>query len=220
MSDSRLEWGFIQTPADAEPRPLTAAEAQELFTAMAAKGDKIAFRYLYEGCECRAQLMIEEMVAMGIEPGRAWILSVGRKLSVPDPMNPSRAITWENHTAPTVVIERQPNAVCVIDPSLSKTGPMTLATWTGMVRARSIEVSQTPLTQAQILDLQTSQVLGGAEPLDAVVFLLDRGTAPLPDIGGSGFRIGADPPEGVSAFAHAQMQEFLRRQDQMRPGGW
>jgi hypothetical protein len=34
-------------PAGPEPRPLTAAEAQEAFEAMAAKGDQIAFRYLY-----------------------------------------------------------------------------------------------------------------------------------------------------------------------------
>jgi hypothetical protein len=38
---------------------------------MAAQGDRIAFRYLLEGCECRSQLMIEFVEGMGIEPGRA-----------------------------------------------------------------------------------------------------------------------------------------------------
>jgi hypothetical protein len=31
-------------------------------------------------------------------------------------------------------------------------------------------------------------------------------------------RIAPDPPEGVSVFAHAQMQEFLQRQSQLRRG--
>jgi len=76
--------GYIQTPADVEPRPLTDREAQEVFDAVAAREDEIAFRYLREGCECRAQLMIEYMVQRGIDPGRAWALAVGRDLAVSD----------------------------------------------------------------------------------------------------------------------------------------
>ena len=41
--------------------PLTRGEAEKVFAAMAAKGDEIAFDNLAEGCECRAQLMIEHM---------------------------------------------------------------------------------------------------------------------------------------------------------------
>ena len=43
-------------------QPLTQEQAQAVFEAMAALGDRIAFRWLAEGCECRAQLMIEEGV--------------------------------------------------------------------------------------------------------------------------------------------------------------
>src|SRR5438445_412899 len=141
-------------PADAKPRPLTAAEAQAVFEALAGKGDEIAFQYLCEGCECRAQLMIEHMEAMGIDPGRAWALYVGRKLSVPDPMKSDQPITWNNHVAPTVAVEGAPHGVLVIDPSLSQTGPRTLHEWAGAMRARSIEISEMPLTQGQIMDIQ------------------------------------------------------------------
>jgi hypothetical protein len=219
VSTKPLGSGYIKTTADAAARPLTEAEAHQAFVAMAARGNEIAFEYLYEGCECRAQLMIEYLELLGINAGRAWIVSLGRKLSVVDRLNPWSKITWENHVAPAVAVEGQPHSVLVIDPSLSNTGPMTLLEWARVVRAQVIEVSEVPLNQAQLLELQTARVLSGGQPLDAVVFSLARGQAPLPDIGGSGFRIAADPPEGVSAFAHAQMQEFMRRQRLVRPRG-
>jgi len=96
--------GDIKRAADAEPRPLTAGEAQELFEAMAVQGDTIAFQYVRAGCESRAQLMIEHMEQLGINPGRAWALSVGRDLVITDPLNPQGKITWNNHVAPTVAV--------------------------------------------------------------------------------------------------------------------
>ena len=86
------------------------------------------------------------------------------------------------------------------------------------MRARSLEVSETPLTQAQILALQTARVTGGGPPLDAILFSLERGKAPLPDVGGSGFCIGIDPLEGVSVFARQQQQKYLELQSRMGPG--
>jgi hypothetical protein len=214
----RFRPGYIKRAGDAEPRPLTAAEAQEVFEAMAARGDQIAFQYVRAGCESRAQLMIEYMEQMGIDPGRAWVLSVGRDLVIPDPLQPRGTITWNNHVSPTVAVEGVAHGILVIDPSLSKTEPMTLLDWAAAMRARSIEVSEVPLTQAQILELQSARVTGGGRPLDAILFSLERGTAPLPDVGGSGFRIGADPPEGVSEFAHQQQRKYLELQSRMRPG--
>ena len=96
---------------------------------------------------------------------------------------------------------------------------MTLHEWAGAMRARVIEVSEVPLTQTQIMDVQTARVLRGALPIDAVVFSLGRGWAPLPDVGGSGFRIGADPPQGVSAFAHEEMQRLQALLRQLQSGG-
>jgi hypothetical protein len=66
--------GYIKAPADAVMRALAEAEAEAVFAALAAKGDKIPFLYIKEGCEVRSQLMIDEMVAMGMDPGRAWAL--------------------------------------------------------------------------------------------------------------------------------------------------
>src|ERR1700681_4097996 len=113
---------------------------------MAARGDQMAFQYLQEGCECRSQLMIEAMEAMGLDPGRAWAVMVGRPLVAANPTNPKALFKWLNHTAPTVVVEGTPSGVLVIDPSLSKTGPLTLNEWAGVMKARSIEVSEVPLS--------------------------------------------------------------------------
>jgi hypothetical protein len=74
-----------------------------------------------------------------------------------------------------------------------------------------------PLTQSEIMELQRSRVTSGDLPLDAIVFLLERTQAPLPDVGGSGFRIGVDPPEGVSVFARKQQQLYLKLQSQIQP---
>jgi hypothetical protein len=106
----------------------------------------------------------------------------------------------------------------VIDPSLSPTGPLTLPAWAAAMRARFIEIAEAPLTQALIHELQRARVLAGGDPLDAVVFSLERGKAPLADVGGSGFRIAPDPPEGASVFARVQMQKYLELQAQRRLG--
>jgi hypothetical protein len=195
------------------------AEAQAVFEAMAAKGDRIAFRYLYEGCESRSQLMIEEMVAMGIDPGRVWAVSVGRALAVSNPINPKGPpIRWYNHTAPTVAVAPSSQGVRVIDPSSpGATGPLTIHDWAGEIRAKSIVVSEEPLSQERILEMQRTRALAGQE-LDAIVFHLGLGVAPIPEKGGSGFRIDLDPPEGVSAFARTEMKKFLAAQPPMRPG--
>jgi hypothetical protein len=187
----------------------------DLFAALAAKGDEIAFRYLFEGCECRAQFMIEYLEAMGINPGRAWAVAVGRDLAFPHPTQPRATIKWRNHTAPTVALEGTECSVLVIDPA-TQTGPVTLRQWAASMRATSIEVSQVPLSQAEILAQQTARALRG-EDFDAVLFSLARGQAPIPEVGGSGFRLAPDPPEGVSAFAHAEMRRLLGLQQQMFP---
>jgi hypothetical protein len=59
-------------------QPLTPQQAQEGFAAVAARGDEIAFRCLAEGCECRAQLTVEQLQVLGLQPGRAWALAVSR----------------------------------------------------------------------------------------------------------------------------------------------
>jgi hypothetical protein len=217
MNTDRLYSGYIKMSADAEPRPLTATEAQQVFEGIAAKGNEIAFQYLQEGCECRAQLMIEYLEGMGIDPGRVWALAVGRDLTVAHPTRPRAKIKWRNHTAPIVAVKEVEDGVLVIDPSLSGTGPLTVSAWAAAMRAHAIVISEVPLAQVQILEMQRVRALAGQD-LDAVVFRLARGQAPIPEIGGSGFRIDADPPQGVSAFAHAKMQGLLVEQRKSRPG--
>jgi hypothetical protein len=216
MSSERFRPGCIKTPADVQSRPLTGPEAQQVFAQLAARGDEIAFDYLWEGCECRAQLMIEHLEGMGIDPGRAWIVSVGRLLVVESPARPKMTIKWGNHTAPTIAVDGVEHGVLILDPSLSRTGPITLVQWAGEMRARSLEVSEVPLAQAEILSRQSTRALAGQD-LDAVVFLLPRGQAPIPDRGGSGFVLGPNPPEGISAYAHRKMIDYLAAQPKL-PG--
>jgi hypothetical protein len=72
------------------------------------------------------------------------------------------------------------------------------------MRAVAIEISEVPLSQTEILSRQTSRVLA-SQDLDAVVFWLARGPLPIPERGGSGFILGPDPAEGISADGSRKM---------------
>lgn len=210
--------GYIQTSADAEPRPLTQTETEELFASMAGMGDTIAFQYLKEGCECRSQLMIEEMMALGIDPGRAWAMTVpGKALSVPNPLNPKQPIRWQNHTAPVVALDATPQGIRVIDPSLpGVTGPITVPEWAAAMKLHTFETPSEPLSQAEMLNLFAERTIKG-QNLQGFVYVVGRGVSPVSDIRGSGFRLDIDPPQGASAFARERMRDYLKAQAQMRP---
>jgi len=208
--------GCIRTAAGAEPRPLSSEEAGALFTVLQSTGGEIAFGYLFEGCECRAQLLIEHLEGWGVEAGRVGAVSVGRPLTVPHPTQPRAVLRWHNHVAPFVAVEGAENGMLVLDPSLTQTGPLTLSAWAAGMRARAVEGSTEPLSQVEILSRQAARALQGQE-LDAIHFALGQGEAPIPELGGSGFRLTSDPPEGPSAFARAEMQRLLALQRRMRP---
>jgi hypothetical protein len=195
---------------------LTRDQAQDAFNAVAALRDEIAFRWLAEGCECRTQLMIEHLLVLGLEPGRAWAISVGRPLSFPQPGNPRRRYKWANHVAPTVPVAGAAYGVLVIDPSLCPDGPCPLMDWAALLGAQSVEVAVVGLLQADILQRQAARALQGMD-LDTVVFSLRLGEAPLPEVGGSGFRIDADPPEGPSEFARKEMRVYLANEKKLLP---
>jgi hypothetical protein len=211
--------GYIKTPADIERRPLTLAEAEAVFAAMAAKRDKIPFRYLKEGCEIRSQIMIEAMVVLGIDPGRAWALAVpGKTLSVPDPLNPRQSIRWGNHTAPVVAIDPTPQGIRVIDPALpGASGPLTIEAWAAAVRLGVYEMPGKPLSQAEMLD-RFSQGMMKGQDLQGFLYVVERGISPVADLPGSGFRLAADPPEGIPAFVHKEVQRLFEEQARMGPG--
>jgi hypothetical protein len=191
------------------PALLTWEAAQQAFETLAAKGDEIAFGNLAEGCECRAQLMIEHLQIMGIEAGRAWALAVDRLLAFPNPANRRQSFKWRNHGAPTVASAGVEHGVLVLDPS-TQTGPVTLGEWAAAMRARVIEVFDRGLSQAEILNRQSARALRGQQ-LDAVLFNLRLSEPPILERGGSGFRIGPDPVEGPRAFARAEMRRLLQR---------
>jgi hypothetical protein len=190
-----------------------------VFAAMAAKGDKIPFRYLKEGCEIRSQLMVEEMAVLGIDPGRAWALAIpGKTLSVPDPLNRQQSIRWGNHTAPVVAIDPTPQGIRVIDPSLpGASGPLTVAAWAAAIRLAVYEMPGKPLSQVEMLDRFAQATIEGQD-LQGFVYVLERGLSPVADLPGSGFRLAADPPEGIPAFVHKEVQRPLKEQARMGPG--
>jgi hypothetical protein len=212
--------GYIKTPADAELRPLTQAEAEAVFAAMAAKGDKIPFGYLREGCEVRSQLMIEEMVAMGIDPGRAWaMVAPGKAMSVPNPVNPRQPHRWLNHTAPTVALDGTRQGIRVIDPSVPGVkGPLTIDAWAAAIKLTPFEMPARPLTQAEMLSIFAERTAKGQD-LKGFVLVVERGVSPVADVPGSGFRIAADPPQGVSAFVQSETQRLFLEEAKLRPGG-
>jgi hypothetical protein len=210
--------GYIRTSADADWRPLTHVEAEAVFATMTAKGDKIPFRYIQEGCEVRSQLMIEEMVALGIDPGRAWALAVpGKTLSVQDPFNPGQPLRWGNHTAPTVAISATPQGIRVIDPSLPGVqGPLTIAEWAAVIKLTAWEMPAKPLSQAEMLNRFAQCTMKG-QSLEGFVYVLARGVSPVSDVAGSGFRIGADPPEGIRAFVSKEVQRLFKEESRRQP---
>lgn len=212
--------GYIKTPADAELRPLTQAEAEAVFAAMAARGDKIPFGYLREGCEVRSQLMIDEMVAMGIDPGRAWaMVAPGKAMSVPNTLNPRQPHRWLNHAAPTVALDGTPQGIRVIDPSLPGVkGPLTIDEWAAAIKLTPFELPAKPLTQAEMLNIFAERTVKG-QNLKGFVVVVERGVSPVADVPGSGFRIAADPPEGVPAFVQTEAQRLFIEQAKLRPGG-
>jgi len=212
--------GYVKTPADVEMRPLTQAEAVAVFAALAAKGDKIPWGYIKEGCEVRSQLMIDEMVAMGIDPGRAWALAApGKALSVTNPLNPRQPIRWGNHTAPTVAIDATRRGVRVIDPSLPGVkGPLTIEEWAAAIGLTAWEMFSKPLPQAEMLNLVAQYAMKGQD-LQGFVYVVARGVSPVSDIPGSGFRIAADPPEGVPAFVNKEVQRLFKEQAKMGGAG-
>lgn len=187
--------------------PLTPELAQAVFRSLAALRAQIAFGWLVEGCECRAQLMIEHLQQQWFQPGRAWMISVGRDLSIPNPRNPRQNIKWRNHVAPTLSVAGMEGALLIMDPSLSQ-GPLTLAAWASVMRVRTFETSLRGLSQRDILNRQATLALQGQD-LDAMAFVLPLGEAPIPELGGSGFCLAPDPPEGVSIHAREMMKRYL-----------
>ena len=145
----------------------------------------------------------------GDPAGSRLALAVDRPLAFPNPANPKQSFKWNNHVAPTVAATVVEFGALVIDPS-TQTEPVTLREWVASMRARSIVVSEAGMSEADIIALQSARAVQGAG-LDAVVFRLRLGESPIPELGGGGFRIGPQPVEGASAFAHSEMQRLLGR---------
>jgi hypothetical protein len=120
--------------------PLTAAQAQALFSELAAN-PKIPFDFPDDGCYARAHLMCLLMQRKGVDSGKAW--NYGHKfeqdpargdictLRVETRHHPKGAVTWRYHVAPVVYVQDSSGrpARFVIDPSIDKNGPIDAREW-------------------------------------------------------------------------------------------
>jgi hypothetical protein len=113
---------------------LTIEEAKIIFDWMKNQGD-IPFRYTEDGCYARAHLMIKRMQAMGLNPGKIWVMATVNHVFVSTPygtkmVNGVKGELWGYHCAPTVKVRLADGKVqtCVIDPSLCST-PVLAGTW-------------------------------------------------------------------------------------------
>ncbi|HKC11054.1 MAG TPA: protein-glutamine glutaminase family protein [Vicinamibacteria bacterium] len=120
--------------AGSATNPLTSAQAQALFTEMAALPN-VPFNYPDDGCYARAHEMYFTMKADGVEAGKAW--NYGSKfessqstLKVSTPYNPNGEVTWRYHVAPSVWVQDGAGGAkqMVIDPSIAK-GPIPAVEW-------------------------------------------------------------------------------------------
>jgi len=203
-------------PGNTPRTSLAFEQARNLFDQLAAQGTEVAYRWLRAGCECRAQLMIEKLQLWGVEPWRIWAVAVGRDLMVPAPGSPGKFIRWRNHVAPAVPVDGTPHGLVILDPSLSRSGPLALADWMAAMRVSAFEVAWAGLSQTEILNRQTTLVLQ-EKALDAMVFCLELNQPPIPEVGGTGFCIGPDPPEGASDYSRKMMKTFLDLQQRFAP---
>jgi hypothetical protein len=153
--------------------------AAAVFSILASRPD-IAFRFPVDGCYARAHLMVKQMKAMGLSPGKAWTFaSPGDPLWVDTPNHPDGKVSWGYHVAPTLPVKGDDGVVrdMVIDPSMSD-HPVTVEEWKNAQHDTPTVVQTSP------------------------------GQPPVPARGGSGYWPGPDPPEGPDAHAQETMEEY------------
>lgn len=135
---------------------VSSTRAQELFDDLAARTCDpatvpppcIPFLYPDDGCWGRAHEMARLLVAEGLTPAKVWIQG---SLHVDTANNPSCAVTWGWHVAPTICVRRRGclgqlrTQRMVIDPALFST-PVTKATWKSVQGDANAVLSDTSWT--------------------------------------------------------------------------
>jgi uncharacterized Zn-binding protein involved in type VI secretion len=167
------------------PGPLTVvtpAIAAAIFSALASRSD-IAFKYPVDGCYARAHLMVKQMQAMGLNPGKAWTFAGSRTdpLWVNTPNHPDGMVSWGYHVAPTLPVTGKDGVTrpMVMDPSMFD-HPVTPKEW------QDAQHDHPTLVQTK------------------------AGQSPLSSGEGTGYWPGRDPAEGPDANAKETMEEYKR----------
>lgn len=98
---------------------LSEEEVQKLFQEMQAHTE-LAFNFPLNGCIERAHEMSRLMLLKGITPIKAFAYAeVGPSLQVPHPLKKGEVLSWGDHIAPVVLVEKNGTLIpYVIDPSI------------------------------------------------------------------------------------------------------
>jgi Glutaminase len=185
----QLGSGLGLTAARAESTVATVSmdDAVKVFKKMAAQKD-IAFHYVADGCFARAHLMIQRMEKMGIPASRVWSLPKNNgKLVAKTPFMKKGSVEWTYHVAPVIpVMNSGKTDYMVIDPSMFN-GPVSVHKWAAAQH----------------------NTKGDAMPLVRITKLGESPTlANGKHVAGSGYWLGADPPEGPTNHAVKMMHKF------------
>ena len=113
---------------------LTISEALAFFDEIA-DDPQMAFNYMNEGCQARAQLMGKRAQEKNIPNiKRAWAFGVGKSLKVTIPND--RTYGWPHHVALAIPVQLDDNSIedLVFDPGIFD-GPVTVKEWGETMRA-------------------------------------------------------------------------------------
>jgi hypothetical protein len=176
----------LKGKATADNGPVTPERAKQLFD-LVAKRDDIAWKFPWDGCYARAQIMARAFQKLKVPVEKVWTFSPNPRkpgLWVLTPNVPGGVVRWPYHVAVTIEVVGTDGEVqdMVIDPSM-ETGPVTPAKWAADQHAKL------PPVPSQL-----------GEPPEV---------PPGWDGGGTGYRPGeGDPPGGPDEDARRTMTNY------------
>lgn len=133
---------------------LTEKEAQDLFKEFQADKD-LAFNFPDAGCWERTYEMSRRLLDKGITPLKSFMNSEGDRgalIRVANPKKKGETLTWNNHVAPVVLVEKNGQIIpFTIDPTLEKAAVPTTEwqkTLTKIKPPGEVSLSYLPVTKA------------------------------------------------------------------------
>jgi hypothetical protein len=131
---------------------ISEADAQTLHALMASDST-VTFKYLKDGCDARAEIMVHNLLERGVMPSKVWLFPPeGEHLEFQVSHGRRQTIRWKFHVAVAIVVRMTDGRVqkMVIDPSFYDR-PVPVEEWAslGRGRARLVEtrLGESPWTE-------------------------------------------------------------------------